>query len=458
MVADWISRRAGRRTGRGASAFVLVGVAIVMVGCSLGTTDESMTGPDTTVTTTVEIVPDVVTTAPQTDSVEGLFLEFDEVGQIDDPVAIASRSGSESMYVVDRDGRIRRVAARTTYDRDGSVRSVSYALERGTVLDIRSELRGNRSEQRADGEAPVDPRVLDIAFSTDGRRLYVHFIDGTGANVVHEYRVEGDRAVTDSRRELLRVPPPNNGEATDHTNAGGGLLIGPDGFLYVGIGDRTTDLADETADAPRSTAQDPATLSGSLLRIDPDGAGDGQAYAVPSSNPFTDNGGAPEVWMIGAHDPWRFSFDRATGDLWIGDRRGMEDTVSWLPSLQGAAGKGANLGWRLAGDREADEGAVPSSLVVLDRTAEACGVVGGLVYRGEMLPDLEGAYLFGDGCAPTVQAMLATTGVVLQQHQVAAVPGGLVDIAEDLQRELWVLSGEGAILRIVGTDGVPVGD
>ncbi|MEZ5229614.1 MAG: PQQ-dependent sugar dehydrogenase [Acidimicrobiales bacterium] len=178
--------------------------------------------------------------------------------------------------------------------------------------------------------------LLNVTFSSDGSDMFVYYTDLNGDVVVDKYEVDrSDRASYDDRIELIRVPQP----APNHN--GGGLAVGPDGFLYIGLGDGGG------AGDPEQTGQDPRDLLGSLLRIDPVSS-ETSTYAVPVSNPFADGvDGAPEVWTYGARNPWRLSFDQLTGDLWIGDvgQNAIEE-IDKLAQSDGG-GRGANLGWNL---------------------------------------------------------------------------------------------------------------
>jgi glucose/arabinose dehydrogenase len=189
---------------------------------------------------------------------------------------------------------------------------------------------------------------------------------------------------------------------------GGDVVFGPDGFLYLGFGDGGS------AGDPLLAGQDRGQLLGSILRIDPRGT-DGSAYTIPADNPYADEQGArPEVWLKGVRNPWRFAFDRANGDLWVGDVGQNEvEEIDWLPADEDGtgAGRGANLGWNeMEGSVPFEDGVEPEDHTppVLSYTHGAtggCSVTGGFVYRGAAIPGLTGAYLFADYCASDLRAI-----------------------------------------------------
>ena len=206
----------------------------------------------------------------------------------------------------------------TTWDRaTGRTKHTGYTLLPGAALDI-------SALTTTDGERGL----LGIAFSSDGRTLYVDHTATNGDIQVASYTIEDKRAFSGgdgvkapqadtvvgidpaSRQTLLTIP---HQQASNHN--GGQLVLGPDGYLYVGVGDGGG--AGDTA----GNAQNTDTLLGKILRIDPAGAALGSLYAIPADNPFAGGGGRPEIYLYGVRNPWRFSFDSANGDLWVGRRR-----------------------------------------------------------------------------------------------------------------------------------------
>jgi glucose/arabinose dehydrogenase len=257
--------------------------------------------------------------------------------------------------------------------------------------------------------------LLGLAFTPDGAHLDVDYTDLRGDTRVVEYAMRGARADPRSARQILFVDQP----FANHN--GGNLVFGPDGFLYVGLGDGGS------AGDPNGNGQALDTRLGKILRIDP--RRDGRsAYTVPTSNPFAGDAAArPEIWAYGLRNPWRFSFDRATGDLWIGDvGQASREEVDVQPA---SSGGGENYGWN------AFEGTLPYGGQTVTGTVTPvyeyghsdgrCAITGGYVYRGSAIPGLDGAYVFG----PTVPA--------------------LASFGEDRQAELYALSLTGDIYRLV---------
>jgi glucose/arabinose dehydrogenase len=287
--------------------------------------------------------------------------------------------------------------------------------------------------------------LLGIAFSADGGTLYVSYsLAPEGHTRVDAYTMDGDAVDEGSRRELLAVDQPY-----DNHN-GGDIHVGPDGFLYVALGDGGA------SGDPEGNGQDTQALLGSILRIDPARPSGGAEYGIPEDNPFADGeGGAPEIWLFGVRNPWRFSFDRETGDLWIGDvGQDAFEEIDLLPAA-GGGGAGANLGWNeMEGAHPYEGGTNPEGGVLpvfeYDRSGGGCSVTGGVVYRGDAIPALTGAYLFTDYCAGQVRALRAEGGQTIEERTFDAEGSELVSFGEDAEGEVFVLSLDGPIYRIDG--------
>jgi glucose/arabinose dehydrogenase len=355
---------------------------------------------------------------------DGIEIAATPVAEADSPTALVVRPGSPTMYVSERAGRVRPVTV------TGAGRDRTYAVG-DPVLDISDDVV-------ADGERGL----LDIEFSDDGGTLYVHYsLAPSGDTRVAAYTMAGDDVDTGSYRELLAVedPYPNHN--------GGELEIGPDGFLYIALGDGGG------GGDPEGNGQDTQALLGKILRIDTDNPSGGQAYGIPSDNPFADGGGGrPEVWLYGVRNPWRFSFDRATGDLWIGDvGQGEWEEIDQLPAAAGG-GRGANLGWNEMEATHAFEGGSNPEGGVLPvfeySHDEGCSVTGGTVYRGSAIPGLAGAYLFGDYCQGDVRALRVRDGEVTEERTFDARVDQLVSFAEDAGGDVYALSLLGGIYRL----------
>ena len=309
-------------------------------------------------------------------------MQLTEIATFDAPLAVVSRAGSSRLHVVEQPGRIIGV------ELDGS--------DPSTVLDI----GGDTVESGEQG-------LLGAAFSPDGDLLYIDYTDPSGTTHIDEYRMDGDTADAGSRREVLTVeqPFPNHN--------GGGLVFGPDGFLYIGLGDGGG------GGDPLEAGQDRSQVLGSILRIDPAG---GDPYAVPTDNPFVDDGDSrPEIWISGVRNPWRFSFDSLTDDLWIGDVGQNEiEEITWLAATGDGAGRGANLGWNLVEGTQPFAGEAPADhsppVFEYDHSAGDCSVTGGFAYRGPSIPDLRGAYVYGDFCVSEIRALVQADGELLEER------------------------------------------
>ena len=226
------------------------------------------------------------------------------------------------------------------------------------------------------------------------------------------------------------------------------MAFGPDGFLYIGIGDggRSGD--------PLGSGQDPSTLLGTILRIDPDGASDDLKYSIPDGNPYVDGGGAPEVWLHGVRNPWRFSFDSDTGDLWVADvGQNRFEEVNLLRTADGA-GFGKNLGWnQMEGFETYEGGSEPADhtrpILAYGHENDRCSVTGGSVYRGELLPLFNGVYLFGDFCSGEIfGAQTSPGGVIFRNLGLQLSRNVLSSFGTDEDGEMYVLSLDGGVFRI----------
>jgi glucose/arabinose dehydrogenase len=415
---------------------LLAALAIVAGAC--GSTEEDRATDDTVVEAPVVPSAPTVTPEEQGPPVEAdlgaVRVALEEVGEVEAPTALAARSGTDDLYVTEQSGAVRRISVRHEYAGDGSIRRTTRRVESGDVVDL-------SERTRMDGEQGL----LGLAFSSDGRHLYVDYTDEDGATHVDELPMSrNDRADRDRRRELLVVPQP----FPNHN--GGQLAVGPDGFLYVAMGDGGG------AGDPEGNGQDPATLLGSILRIDPEGALGDQAYTLPTGNPFLlDPRGAPEVWLFGVRNPWRFSFDPETDDLWVADVGQNEvEEITRLPAAEGGAGRGANLGWNLVeGDRPFEGGVAPEGhsapIFTYPRTDGACAVTGGYVYRGTAIPALRGAYVYGDYCKGEIRALVASGDTVVDEQPLGLQVPALTSFGVDGDGELWALSQQGKIFRIV---------
>ncbi len=350
-------------------------------------------------------------------------LDLFPVVEIDQPTAVATRAASIDLWVAQRPGIVTRV------ERSVSNRLVeTVRIDSTPVLDISAEV-----------STAGDNGLLNLTFSTDGRSLYVLYTDLANDVVVSAYDMTSrGRADVESRRDLIRVA------RSVSANAGGGLAIGPDGYLYIGFGD-----GDGSGDLAEN-GQNLETMLGSVLRIDPTPEGE-SPYLSPDGNPFSDS---PATWLYGVRTATRFSFDSVSGDLWLADiGEEQREEVNFLPAAAGG-GKGTNLGWNvIEGDIPFTDAPVPANYqapyVTYAHDDGRCAVTGGVVYRGETMPLLDGVYIFGDYCTGEIFGLQPTPdGPVFRGLEIQAPRNSLVGFEFNDAGELYVVGSTGLISRI----------
>jgi glucose/arabinose dehydrogenase len=340
---------------------------------------------------------------------------------------------------------------------DGSGR-LFVAEQRGTIRILRNGalVAAPFADLGARVVSGGEQGLLGIAFHpryAENGRLFVDYTRrGDGATVVAEFRrsaADPDRVDPDSERVLLTIAQP----FSNHN--GGALRFGPDGYLYIGMGDGGS------ANDPGNRAQDTRDLLGKILRIDVDR---GAPYAIPPDNPFANGvGGRAEIWALGVRNPWRFAFDRVTGDLFVGDvgQNALEE-IDWLPSGTGA---GANLGWRMMEGHACTNlgGGVPcldSALTrpILQYAHDAgCSVTGGTVYRGTAVAALAGRYVYGDYCSGRIWSAGRDGAGVWTARDVASTGGAISAFGEDESGEIYFADYDGGeIRRLTGEPTDPV--
>jgi glucose/arabinose dehydrogenase len=340
------------------------------------------------------------------------------------PLYLTAPPGDDRLFVVEKGGRIRIVE--------------NGALLPTPFLDV-SSLVSRGSEQG----------LLGLAFHPDyasNGRFFVDYTDTNGDTRIVQYHVSSDANTADpaSAHILLTVEQPYS------NHNGGQLAFGPDGDLFIGMGDGGS------GGDPQGHGQDAGDLLGSLLRIDVDSD---TGYAIPADNPWVDSSGARgEVWSIGLRNPWRFSFDRGNGDLYIADVGQNEiEEVNVSPSAGGRSrGRGANYGCNIMeGNSCFSSGSCDRSGLVLPVTqythADGCSVTGGYVYRGDAIPSLQGTYFYADFCSGWVRSFRFEDGTATEQRSWPSLaPGGSVpSFGEDARGELYLMSADGGVYRVV---------
>jgi glucose/arabinose dehydrogenase len=292
--------------------------------------------------------------------------------------------------------------------------------------------------------------VYSIAFHPDyatNRRLFVYHADLNGDSRLSEFTADPDLDHADptSERIILIVDQ-------DPVNVlyGGMIAFGPDGFLYLALGDTLT--GDQSSALPSSPAQDSSSLHGKMLRIDVD---QGSPYAVPPDNPFVGRPGwRPEIWSLGLRNPWRWSFDRNTGEIFLGD---VGEHVMEEIDRESAGNGGQNYGWPLMEGTRCYRpaiGCVQTGLATPIFTynhGPACSLTGGYVYRGEELPELRGTYFYGDYCAGWVRSFRVTPNGPVPELEALSSPlinDNVVSFGEDADGEVYVVMASGRIYRI----------
>jgi len=330
-----------------------------------------------------------------------------------------------------------------------------FVVEKGGAIKILNRNTGALIETFLDIGGLVssgdEQGLLGLAFDPQyaaNRRFYISYTNTSGDSVIARYLrdpMNPDRALSAAERIILTVPQP-------FANHNGGMIaFGPDDLLYIGVGDGGS------ANDPGNRAQNAAELLGKLLRIDVSQGTQAPepAYAIPSDNPCVGQAGAQaEIWSIGLRNPWRFSFDRQTGDLYVADvGQGAREEVS-VSTSAGGGGRGINYGWRITeGTQCFPIGSMCSTTgltlpVVEYSHSEGCSISGGYVYRGAAIPSLPaGTYFYADFCVGFVRSFRLDNGVVTQHAQWPTLDpgGGLTSFGEDAAGELYIMTSGGGV-------------
>ena len=342
------------------------------------------------------------------------------VASLREPVHITGAPGDAArLFVLEREGRVRLLLNGHTQARP--------------FLDIAGLVQSGGSEQG----------LLGLALAPDyarSGRFYVYYTAANGdIRIVQYRRSAADPNVADpaSARAVLTI------DHHRHSNHNGGqMAFGPDGKLYIGVGDGGSE------GDPEGNGQSTGTLLAKLLRIDPSAGG---GYSIPRGNPFVGQAGRrPEIWAYGLRNPWRFSFDRASGALIIGDVGGGEQEE--IDFAAAGTRAGANYGWSIwEGTRREKPGRAPGAVapvLVARHSSGYCAIIGGYVVRDRSLPSLYGRYLFGDNCRPQVESVRLAGGRAGGLRATGLSVSSTSSFGEDARGHLYITSLNGPVYRI----------
>jgi len=365
-----------------------------------------------------------VAIASQTSNDVALAVEQVASG-LNQPVHLSVPNGDPRLFIVEQPGRIRVVE-------DGRLIVTPF-------LDIASKVRSGGEQG-----------LLSVAFHPQYRAngfLFVNYTDNNGDTRIERYTVSANKNVADPRsaKPILSVDQ-------RYSNHQGGLnLFGPDGMLYIGMGDGGSQ------GDPHGNGQNPNSLLAKLLRINVDR---GDPYEVASANPYAGGGGKGEIWAIGVRNPWRFSFDRVSGLLYIADVGGDKFEEINVTPMSAA---GINYGWNTM-EGPACRRSPPCNQEGLQKPVvsypthenSTCAVIGGSVYRGQKIPEIQGQYFYSDYCNSWLRSFGFADGKVTDQHEwPVGKLGSITSFGEDSQGELYITTSSGRVYRIIKTTGNP---
>jgi len=350
-------------------------------------------------------------------------IRLEKIGEgFHNPVYVTSPPGDSRLFVVEQAGRIRVM-------KNGRTLPVPF-------LDIASSVSSG-------GERGMLSMAFHPEYRTNGW-FFVNYTDRNGDTHIERFTVGSNPDVADARtaRLILKVDQP-------YSNHNGGLVMfGPDGMLYIGMGDGGS------GGDPRGNGQNPRALLGKMLRINVSRA---EPYTIPVGNPYANGeGGAPEVWAIGMRNPWRFAFDRPAGLLYIGDvGQDRSEEIDVAPANKA----GINYGWNIMeGPRcyrtpGCSHGELEPPAVAYDHGGGVCSVIGGYVYRGRRVPQIVGTYFYSDYCTGWLRSFRYQNGAATEKRSWNMEDiGNVVSFGEDSSGELYIVAENGKIYRFAGVN------
>lgn len=336
---------------------------------------------------------------------------------LDEPVYLTAPAGDPRLFVVEQAGRIRIIK--------------NGALSARPFLDIQGKVGSG-------GERGLLSVAFHPQYKTNGF-LFVNYTDKHGDTNIERYAVSRDPDAADpaSAKLILKIDQP-------YANHNGGMnLFGPDGMLYIGMGDGGSQMD------PHGNGQSTNTLLAKLLRINVDR---GDPYSIPPANPFAKGGGRGEIWAYGLRNPWRFAFDAKDGNLYIADvgQNRYEEV-----DVVGMNRAGVNYGWSVTegfsclSGSSCDQRPYQRPILVYDHS-QGCSITGGFVYRGSEIPALDGHYFYADYCSSWLRSFKIVNGRVTEQtewpvEKVSAIASFGLDGAG----EMYAVAHTGRILKIV---------
>ncbi len=376
--------------------------------------------PEDTVVPTAQAVPTTTSATQFPDAGSANWTPF--VSGLTKPTDLKGPDdGSGRLFILEQPGRIRIV-------QNGQLLDTPF-------LDITRQVGSQGSEQ---GLLGID---FDPNFAQNGI-FFTNYTDRQGNSVVSQWNVSSsdpNQADPQSEQVLLTLDQPYQ------NHNGGGVFFGPDGYLYLSFGDGGS------GGDPQGNGQNTNTLLGTILRIQPNLQG---GYSIPSGNPFAGGqGGQQEIYLYGLRNPWRFSFDQATGDMYIADvGQNQWEEVDFLPA--GSSG-GENFGWNYYEGSHAYAGQPPQGVdftfpVYEYSHDQGCSITGGYVYRGSDLPNWQGIYLFGDYCSGEVWGMLRDAQGQWQTQALFQTPYNISAFGQDASGSVYLLDhSQGQVLKLV---------